>query len=113
MLVKQDNYYKILRISPSAESKTVTEAYERLSHLYHEALSDETKRLPLYSLMLKEANEAYQVLSNPISRTTYDHIFWLKYNVKSAEIDESDKYELVDLLQSISQNVSEVKTGIT
>lgn len=107
------DYYKILRVSSSAKSKTVTAAYERLSHLYHEALSDETKRIPMYSLMLREVNEAYQVLSDPISRTAYDYIFWLKYNVKGAKIDESTKYELVGLSQSISQEVSEAKGGIT
>ncbi|MFC2071435.1 J domain-containing protein [Chloroflexota bacterium] len=107
------DYYKILCIGPNAEPKTVTEAYERLSHIYHEALSDDAKRIPLYSLMLREANEAYQVLSDPINRTTYDHIFWLKHNVEGAEIDESAKYELLDLSRSISHEVSRAKRGIT
>jgi len=92
------DYYKILRIGPNAEPKTVTEAYERLSHIYHEALSDETKHIPLYSLMLREANEAYQVLSDPISRTAYDRVFCLRYNVESAEIPEPNKQEIITLM---------------
>ena len=107
------DYYKTLRIGPSAQSKAITAAYERLSHLYHEALSDKTKSIPLYSLMIREVNEAYQVLSDPISRTTCDRIFWLKYNVEGMEIDESARYELVGLSQSISQEVSEIGRGIT
>jgi len=107
------DYYKALRIGPSAESKAITAAYERLSRLYHEALSDKTKSIPLYSLMIREVNEAYQVLSDSISRTAYDHIFWLKYNVEGTEINKSAKYELVDLSQSISQEVSETGRGIT
>ena len=92
------DYYRILRIGPNAEPKTVTEAYERLSHIYHEALSDETKHIPLYSLMLREANEAYQVLSDPISRTAYDRVFCLRYNVESAEIPEPNKQEIITLM---------------
>jgi len=107
------DYYRILRIGPNAEFETITEAYERLSHVYHEALSDEAKSIPMYSLMMREVTEAYQVLSDPINRTTYDRIFWLKYNVEATEIDESAKYELVDLSQSISQEVSKAERRIS
>ena len=106
------DYYRILRIGPNAEFETITEAYERLSHVYHEALSDEAKSIPMYSLMMREVTEANQVLSDPINRTTYDRIFWLKYNVEATEIDESTKYELVDLSQSISQEVSKANRRI-
>ena len=102
------DYYKILRIGPSAEFQTITEAYEQLSHLFDETLADEAKRMPMYSQMMKEADEAYQVLSNPISRTAYDRVFWWKYNTTSTVISESAKLELIDLSQSIASKLSEV-----
>lgn len=107
------DYYKILRIVPSAESTTITDAYERLFHIFREGLSDESKRIPLYSLMIRETEEAYQVLSDPVSRTSYDRVFWLKYNIAGTEIDESAKYELVSLSQSISSKLLESVREIT
>ncbi|MFC1986361.1 J domain-containing protein [Chloroflexota bacterium] len=107
------DYYKILHVSPSAESKDIIASYEHLSRIYDEALSDETKKIPLYSIMIKEINEAYQVLSDFTRRAAYDRVFWLKYNVDKGEIGDSDKYELVDLAQSISQDVLEAERRIT
>ncbi len=107
------DYYRILRISPSAESKAIAAAHKRWAHIYHEALSDETKRIPLYSLMIKEINEAYQVLSDPLRRTAYDRMFWLKQSAESAEVEESAKREMVDLAQSIAHYVSEAKRRVS
>ena len=106
------DYYKILRIGPNAESETITEAYEQLYHMFHDTLSDEAQKIPLYSQMLSDANEASQVLSDPASRSNYDRIFWLKYNADSVEIDASAKRELVDLSQSIAAKLSEAVGGI-
>lgn len=105
------DYYKILGISPSAQSKAIVAAYERLSHIYDEALSDEARSIPAYSLMRKETNEAHQVLSNPVTRTAYDRVFWLRYNVESAEIPESDKQEIIAFAQSIAHNMQHVSEG--
>jgi len=105
------DYYKILRISPSAEPKAITAAYQRLAHIYHKALSDETKKLPLYAAMISEINEAYQVLSDPLRRTAYDRIFWLKCGADSADVELPDKAEIVDVAQSITEYVRQRKTG--
>ena len=107
------DYYKILRIGPNAESSTITEAYERLSHIFSESLSDEAKGIRLYSQMKKDIDEAFQVLSDAFSRASYDYIFWLKCNANGVGIAESTKYELVSLSQSISAKLSETIRGIT
>lgn len=108
------DYYKILRIGPSADFKTIAEAHEQFYHLFHDTLSKEAKQIPLYSLIIREADEAYQVLSDLTSRTAYDRIFWLKYNATgSIGIDESAKYELVSLSQSITAKLSEAIREIT
>ncbi len=106
-----EDYYKILHISPSAQSEAIIAAYERLSHIYNETLSDDTKSIPVYSLMRRETNEAYQVLSDPLRRTAYDRVFWLRYSVESAEIPESEKQEIIALAQSIAHDVHRVSEG--
>jgi len=101
------DYYKILGINPNSESEAITGAYERLYYVYNEVLSDKTKMIPLYSVMLKEAREAYQVLSDPDARADYDRIFWLKYNGEVKDIDEPTRTEIVGLSSSISREISE------
>jgi len=101
------DYYKSLGVSPSSESSAITVAYERLSNIYNEVLSDKTKLIPMYSVMLKEAREAHQVLSDPETRAEYDRVFWLKYNGESINIDEPVRTEIVGLSSSISREVSD------
>lgn len=105
------DYYKILGISPSAQSEAVIAAYERQSHIYDEAVKDEARSIPIYSLTRKETNEAYQVLSDPVKRIAYDRVFWLKQNVKSTEIPESEKQEIIALMQSVANDVRRVSEG--
>lgn len=107
------DYYKTLRLSPSAKSETINEAYQRLTHPYKEALSDKAKSIPVYSLMLREINEAYEVLSDHINRINYDRVFWLKYNAGDTGINEYAKNELIGLSESISQQVLKSERVIT
>lgn len=100
------DYYKILRISPSAKSETIDESYQRLSIIFKEVLSDKTRSKPTYSIMLREINEAYEVLSNNTNRINYDRMFWLKYNAGVISIDTYTKSELVALSESISQQMA-------
>lgn len=79
--------YKALKITPSAKPEIIIEAYNRLTKAYREALSSAEKRLPLHSMLLRECDEAYQILSDPTIKSAYDHIYWLRYN---AEKDEAE-----------------------
>lgn len=105
------DYYKILGISLSAQSEAVIAAYERQSHIYDEALKDEARSIPIYSLLRKETNEAYQVLSDSVKRITYDRVFCLRQNVKNTEIPESEKQEIIALMQSVANDVRRVSEG--
>jgi len=99
------DYYKILRTNPSAKSEKIAESYEGISRICREALSE--RSIPLYSIIRREADEAYQVLSDPTSRANYDYIFWLKWNADNTEFNELSKIDLISLSQSITQEVSD------
>ncbi|MCG2692853.1 molecular chaperone DnaJ [Candidatus Parcubacteria bacterium] len=60
------NYYDILGVPKTASSEEIKRAFRKLAHQHHPDKSggDEQK--------FKEANEAYQVLSNPKKRKQYD-----------------------------------------
>ena len=104
-----EDYYEILRINPSAESEDVTKAYKHLMHIYDEVLSDKTIGILAFSLMKKKVGEAYQILSDPIARTAYDHVLWAKRNPGTVEMDQATKQEILGLAESVTQEVLEAK----
>lgn len=62
------DYYAILQVDPRAEPEVIEAAYRRLSRKYHPDVSgrrDAGERM-------RELNEAYDVLSDPSRRATYD-----------------------------------------
>lgn len=64
------NYYEILQIAPTASDEIVRAAYRAMAKLYH---PDTTKyEKTVAEQRMKEINEAYQVLSDPIQRAEYD-----------------------------------------
>lgn len=60
------DYYSILGVPKNASQDDIKKAFRKLAHQYHpdKGTGDEKK--------FKEANEAYQVLSNPEKRREYD-----------------------------------------
>ncbi|MFC2005369.1 J domain-containing protein [Chloroflexota bacterium] len=106
------DYYKILRMHPTLKFEVISEAYERLSTIYHKALSDDEKRTPMHSLMTRELEEAYQVLSDPITRNAYDHIFWIRHNAEKTDVEESAKEEVISLAETTVQEVLETKQQV-
>jgi curved DNA-binding protein CbpA len=68
MQAEQD-YYKVLGIAPSANTKELNEAYRKLAFLYH---PDRNQNNPEATKKMQEINEAYAILSNPSKRKQYD-----------------------------------------
>jgi len=64
------NYYKILQVSEEAEIEVIEAAYKRLSLKYH----PDKNKSPEAEMRMKELNEAYSVLRNPVSRREYDEL---------------------------------------
>lgn len=60
------DYYKILNVDKSASQDDIKKAFRKLAHKYHPDKQDGDEE------KFKEANEAYQVLSDPKKRQQYD-----------------------------------------
>ena len=64
------NLYEILGVSPQAEDIVIRAAYRALAQRYHPDKADEPKEAA--ALRMRSIQEAYQVLSDPVSRVAYD-----------------------------------------
>ena len=67
MADKRD-YYEILGISKSASEDEIKKAYRKLAKQYH----PDVNKAPDAEAKFKEINEAYEVLSDPQKKATYD-----------------------------------------
>lgn len=65
------DYYKILGVDKTADSKTIKKAYRELARRYHPDANPGDKKA---EERFKEISEAYEVLSDPEKRKRYDEI---------------------------------------
>ena len=63
------DYYHVLGVEPGAEMETIKAAYRDLAFAYH---PDRNQDNPAASEKMKQVNEAYAVLSDPVKRRDYD-----------------------------------------
>ena len=67
----QKNYYDILQVNKNASPEIIEKAYKTLAKKYHRDLQDKENK-ETSEKTLKEINEAYEILSDPIKRDDYD-----------------------------------------
>ena len=67
-MAKRD-YYEILGISKDADEKEIKSAFRKLAKQYHPDLNPDNKEA---EAKFKEANEAYEVLSDSDKKAKYD-----------------------------------------
>lgn len=65
------NYYEILEVSENASKEVIDKAYKVLAKKYHPDLQEEKNKKSAEE-KIKSLNEAYEILSNPEKRKTYD-----------------------------------------
>ena len=89
----QDDYYRILGVSPTSDTKEIKKAYRRLAEKYHpDRIRDRPESLQKrYEKRMKFINIAKDVLTNPASRSFYD--YKLGY-CDSVEVFEEDIEEV-------------------
>jgi curved DNA-binding protein CbpA len=61
------DYYSILEVPMSASLEQIKQSYRRLVRLYHPDINKGSE-----DIRIKQLNEAYAVLSDPMKRTAYD-----------------------------------------
>ena len=81
------NYYEILQIDRNASQEVIEKVYKTLAKKYHPDLQAEADK-PKAEAILKEINEAYDLLSDPVKRANYDK------TLESSEISEDSFNEI-------------------
>ena len=89
--------YDILEVSEKASKEVIEKAYRVLAKKYHPDLQTDENKIKAESKM-KEINEAYNVLSDELSREKYDE--------KLASDREREKQEELEKQQEIYTNLN-------
>jgi curved DNA-binding protein CbpA len=63
------DYYEILQVHPSAEKEVIDAAYRKLASKYHPDINKSREA----EERMKQINEAYDVLSDPVKKAKYDN----------------------------------------
>lgn len=67
------NHYEVLRIGQQATEEEITESYRLLAQMYHpDRFAGNERKCREANEMMRELNEAYQTLRDPVRRQAYD-----------------------------------------
>ena len=83
VIIMNKNYYDILQINQNASPEIIEKAYKTLAKKYHPDLQEESNKKQAEEI-LKEINEAYEILSDPNKKNLYDQ------NLKNQTISQEE-----------------------
>ena len=101
------NYYEILQIDKSASPEIIEKAYKTLAKKYHPDLQDETHKKEAEE-KFKIINEAYQTLSNPQLKASYDQNM-MDNNISQEQYEEM--YKQNQILKNELNNLHRQQTN--
>ena len=90
------NYYKILEVSSQASTTEIKRSYRTLAKTWHPDKNDTLEAKHRFRCI----NEAYQTLSHPTKRHTYDLYYWSQIRFSQ---------ELQAFQQAIEQTMQEAQ----
>ena len=96
------NYYKILEVDKNASPEVIEKAYKALVKKYHPDLQESNMRQNAEE-RIKLINEAYEVLSNPISKAKYDE------TLSKTELSEEDFDRLSKENKNLHDEINNLK----
>ena len=97
--MSQKDYYQILGINKNASQQEIRQAYRKLAFQYH---PDKNVGDPEASEKMKEINEAYAILSDPVKHRDYD-AFGAQYGDRAYE-QFRQKYSSEDIFRGSDIN---------
>ena len=98
------NYYDILQINQNASPEIIEKAYKTLAKKYHPDLQEENNKKEAEEI-LKEINEAYEILSNPDKKALYDQ------NLKNEAISQEDYDEIYEENQNLKNAINHMQNS--
>ena len=98
------NYYEILQINQNASPEIIDKAYKTLAKKYHPDLQEESNKKQAEEI-LKEINEAYEILSNPDKKALYDQ------NLKNEAISQEDYNEIYEENQNLKNAINHMQNS--
>ena len=93
------NYYEILQINQNASPEIIEKAYKTLAKKYHPDLQEESNKKEAEEI-LKEINEAYEILSDSNKKALYDQ------NLKNETISQEDYDEIYEENQNLKNAIT-------
>ena len=100
--MNKKNYYDILKVSPLASLAAIKKAYQKAARLHH---PDKHKNKPQAEALLREINEAYQVLSDTFKRKEFDRV------LKTIKTSKTKKDSFSPLYDSFHSGEASKKEG--
>lgn len=98
------NYYDILQINQNASPEIIDKAYKTLAKKYHPDLQEENNKKEAEEI-LKEINEAYEILSDPNKKALYDQ------NLKNETISQEDYDEIYEENQNLKNAINNMQNS--
>lgn len=98
------NYYEILQINQNASPEIIEKAYKTLAKKYHPDLQEESNKKEAEEI-LKEINEAYEILSDSNKKALYDQ------NLKNETISQEDYDEIYEENQNLKNVINNMQNS--